>query len=354
MGYRVVLTELDALRVDQDQADLVWCRAHQQRRDDAVDAARLARTGLARDEHVRERGEIGENRAARDIAAHRDVERVVRPLGVVGKDVAERHERPALVRHLDADGAAPGNGRKQADVVARHRVRDLLGETRHLVDLDARRELELVPGDGGADGSADEAGVDTELTQRRFEHFAAGRDHAGVGLARLAALEQRQRRQLPRDFRQFLAVAARVRRLDVAVCFLFSELDRGLGFCVRGVGGRDVDHLELRFGLGRDEVERRRIVVGNLVVEPRPVGFVGVVECRRRQRQQGLRLLDHVRDHERHHVRDLAQAAPDDEQNSEHAERHQHDDRAGRTEHGRERRGDECADDAARAPERVE
>ena len=53
--------------------------------------------------------------------------------------------------------------------MTRHRVRDLLGETGHLVDLDARRELELVTGDGGTDGSADEARVDTELTQRRFE-----------------------------------------------------------------------------------------------------------------------------------------------------------------------------------------
>ena len=41
--HGVVLAELDALRVDEDQAHLIGRGAHEQRRDDAVDAARLAR-----------------------------------------------------------------------------------------------------------------------------------------------------------------------------------------------------------------------------------------------------------------------------------------------------------------------
>ena len=63
--------------------------------------------------------------------------------------------------------------------MARHRVGDLLGEARDLVDLHAGRELELVAGDGGADGRAEQAGVDAELAHRRLEHLAALLDECG-------------------------------------------------------------------------------------------------------------------------------------------------------------------------------
>ena len=73
--------------------------------------------------------------------------------------------------------------------MARHRIGDLLGEARDLVDLHARRELELVAGDGGADGRAEEAGVDAELAHRRLEDLAALLHELRVDLARLAALQ---------------------------------------------------------------------------------------------------------------------------------------------------------------------
>ena len=99
---------------------------------------------------------FGEHRVARDVAAHRDLERVLRLLRLGAReDVAERHDRAHLVRHLDADRAAAGDRRQDANVVARHRVRDLLGEARDLVDLHAGRELELVARHGRADGRAD-------------------------------------------------------------------------------------------------------------------------------------------------------------------------------------------------------
>ena len=50
------------------------------------------------------------------------------------------------------------------------------------VDLHARRELELVAGDGRADGHADELGVDAVLGERRLEHLAALLDEAAVDL----------------------------------------------------------------------------------------------------------------------------------------------------------------------------
>ena len=71
----VVGAELDPLGVDEDEAHLVGRVAHQQRRDDRVDAAGLARAGRARDEHVRERGDVEHHRLARDVAAEADAER---------------------------------------------------------------------------------------------------------------------------------------------------------------------------------------------------------------------------------------------------------------------------------------
>ena len=50
----VVRAELDALRVDEDEPHLLGRVAHQQRRDERVDAARLARAGGTGDEHVRQ------------------------------------------------------------------------------------------------------------------------------------------------------------------------------------------------------------------------------------------------------------------------------------------------------------
>ena len=184
MWDAVVLPELDAFRVDEDQPHLVGRRAHEHRRHDAVDAARLARTGLAGDEHMREGRQICEDGVARDVPAHGNFERTLRLLGLVARqDVAERHDRARLVRNLDTDRAPTGNRRQDANVVARHRVRDLLGKARHLVDFDARRELELVAGHSRPDGLTDTAGVDTELAHRRLENVTALFDHARIDLA---------------------------------------------------------------------------------------------------------------------------------------------------------------------------
>ena len=310
------------------------------------------------DEHVRQRGEVEHHRRARDVAAER------RPRAGAsaclrlgrGEHVAERDEQALLFGTSTPIALRPGIGarmRTSGDAIAYSMS---LAEAGDAVDLHAGRELELVAGDGRADGRADEAGVDAELRERRLEDLAALVDQAAVGLARLLRLSNASARQLPRDFGQFVAVAARVARPRRHAVVLVG-LDRGLGFRLRvcGIGGRGVDDLDVGLRFGRDEVERgRRRVVGDLVVEDRAIGLVRVVETRRRQREQRLRQLDHVRDHERHHVRDLVQAAADDQEHAENPERDQDDDGARRAEDGGERRGDERADDPARAPERVE
>ena len=91
MRDRLVVVELDPLRVDQDHPHLVRRRAQQDRREQGVDAARLARAGRAGDQEVRHAREVGPDGVARDVLAEPHRERA-RLAGHVAEDVAERDE----------------------------------------------------------------------------------------------------------------------------------------------------------------------------------------------------------------------------------------------------------------------
>ena len=164
VGQPVVLAHLDLLGVDEDEAHLVGRGAHQQRRDDAVDAARLAGAGGAGDQQVGRRGEVEEHGLAGDVLADRHLQRAGGGLGL-GRDqqVAEGDELAGVVGDLDADRRAAGDRGEDADVGGRHGVGDVALQAGDPGDLDAGAELELVAGDGGADGHADERRVDAVL-----------------------------------------------------------------------------------------------------------------------------------------------------------------------------------------------
>ncbi len=194
----LVLAHLDLLGVDQDQAHVVGRGAHQQRRDDAVDAARLTGARGAGDQQVRRGGEVEEHRFAGDVLTDRHLERVGR-LDRFGRrqQVAECHELTLAVRDLDADRRAAGDRSEDAHVGGRHRVRDVLLQARDASDLDARAELELVPRDRRADGHPDERGLDTVRRQRLLEHPSPGLDLLAVDGLLARAVEERHRRQDP-------------------------------------------------------------------------------------------------------------------------------------------------------------
>ena len=196
-----------------------------------------------------------------------DLARVRGPAGLLaGEDVAEGHELALRVRHLDADRRAARDGRQDAHVGRRHRVGDVLREAGDPVDLHARAELELVAGDGRADGGADEAGLHAVGGEGQLEGAAELLDHALVDLLVGAALQQRQRRQLPlarlggraEVDGQLVGVDLRHRRRHL-------DLDR------RALEGDDlgdvlvelvVGEVERRVGLRRRDAE----VVGSMVV----------------------------------------------------------------------------------------
>ena len=86
--------------------------------------------------------------------------------------LAEPDHLRRRIRHLDADGAAPGNRRDDADRRRAHREREVVREVRDLAHLHARRGLDLELRDDGSGRAADELALDLERAQRVHELHA--------------------------------------------------------------------------------------------------------------------------------------------------------------------------------------
>ncbi len=102
------------------------------------------------------------------------------------EDVAEVHDPPAGVGHLDADRGLARDRGEDSDVGRRQRVGEVVLEPGDLRDLDPRRQPELVAGDVGTGHAPDHLRLDPEVAERLEQSlgnlFLAGR----VGLGGLA------------------------------------------------------------------------------------------------------------------------------------------------------------------------
>ena len=175
--------ELHALGVHEDHADFVGRGAHENRRDERVDAARLASSRGPRHQQVRHLGEVGHDIATLHVLAERHRHRVV----FVGRraraqHVAEAHKLSVGVGDLDADRTLAGDGAEDAHLGTRHGVGDVATECRHSLDLDTRPEFDLVSRDGRAAREARDPRVDVEL----LEHLRERGDDGIVGLGACA------------------------------------------------------------------------------------------------------------------------------------------------------------------------
>jgi len=175
----VVDGQLDHLRVDHDQLDLVGRGPVEDRAHDAVDAHRFAGAGGAGDQHVGHLREVGHDVAARVVTAQRHGQpgRVLARLGRL-QHVAKGHHLDGVVGHLDADGGLAGDRRLDAHADRREVQRDVVGQRRDAADLDARRGGQLEPRDRRAVGDADQPGGDAEARQRF--HQLPGLELVGV------------------------------------------------------------------------------------------------------------------------------------------------------------------------------
>ena len=126
----------------------------------------------AGDEHVRQRREVEHHGPARDVAPEPDLERVRAALASFDARMS-----PSVTSWRCLFGTStpialrPGIGARMRTSADGHRVRDVVAEARDPVHLHARRELELVAGDGRADGHPDEA------RRRRRAGAARSRGH---------------------------------------------------------------------------------------------------------------------------------------------------------------------------------
>ena len=172
-----VLTHFDLLGVDQDHAHLIGSRSHEQRRDDAVDTARLASAGGTGDEEVRRGGEVQEHRTTGDVLSDGHVE-WMRGQFRFGRthQVAERHQLAGAVGHLDADQGFAGNRREDTHVGGGHRVGDVLLQARDTGHLHARMQFQFVTGDGRTNRATLQGDVDSVRTQRLLEKSTTSTD----------------------------------------------------------------------------------------------------------------------------------------------------------------------------------
>ena len=184
---RLVVVELDLLRVDQDHPHLVRRRAQQDRAEHRVDAARLARAGRAGDQQVRHAREVGDHGLARDVLAEPDGQRRA-GRGLVD-EVAERDEVRRAVRHLDADRLLARDRREDADLGRRERVGEVVAQRGDARDLRARGELQLVARHARARDRADQARLHAVLVERGEQRVADALDVDVLARRARAALQ---------------------------------------------------------------------------------------------------------------------------------------------------------------------
>ena len=71
MGNAIVCTQLDHLRVDHNQFDLIRRRLIKQAHNQGINTDGFTGTGRSRDQQMGHLGDIGHHNFARDILAHR-------------------------------------------------------------------------------------------------------------------------------------------------------------------------------------------------------------------------------------------------------------------------------------------
>src|SRR5919106_1552410 len=179
---RLVEAQLDALRLDEDHAQVVRRRSKQDRAEHRVDAARFSRAGRTGDEDVRHAGEVGPDGGPGDVLAEPDRERA-RVLGQLVEDVSERDDVGREIGDLDADRLLAGDRREDADLGRGEGVGEIVLEGGDLAHLRPGRELQLVARDARADDLAHECGVDSEVRERLQESVGSWSGSSGSGVS---------------------------------------------------------------------------------------------------------------------------------------------------------------------------
>src|SRR5262245_40094570 len=150
MRNTLVYRELEHLRVDEDQADLLRRRFVQNAEQHRVDADRLPGTGRAGDQHVRHLRHIGDHGFAGDVLTEGKRQRRFRRLIDLRHDqLFQSHDAALFVRNLDPDDRLAGNDFDDPDADDGERAREVFDEAADPTDLESRRRLDFEAGDDG-------------------------------------------------------------------------------------------------------------------------------------------------------------------------------------------------------------
>src|ERR1017187_5084911 len=143
VGQGIVLLQLNHLRVNHHEAQLIGREAVEQGCDDGIDADGFAGTGAAGDEAVGHFREVGDNRMAINVLAERDGNARLGVAPFVGlEQIAHDDFRLDEVRHLDADGTFSGHGCENVDALGLERSGDIVGESGDFFQLHAGRGMQ--------------------------------------------------------------------------------------------------------------------------------------------------------------------------------------------------------------------
>ncbi len=171
MWQRAVHRQLDHLRVDHEQLELLGPVRVYEARNDGVDADRLSRACGAGDEQVRHLRQVVHDLFAFDVAAQHDREDAGRAAELCAVDqIADVHEPRRRIRDLDADRRFARNRRHDAQRLRPHRQREIVGQRRH------------APGHDRANRLVRDLRTDTKGFQRRNQTAAHVLDLRRVGI----------------------------------------------------------------------------------------------------------------------------------------------------------------------------
>jgi hypothetical protein len=168
----VIDAEFEHLRIDHDHPALVRAHPVEQRQDHAVEADRFARSGRARDQQVRHRRNVGNDRIAGNILPQDQRQRHVLVLKRLAADqLAQRHRLALGVGELDADDAAARNGR-DAGRQGGHVAGDVVGQLDDAAGLDPAGRFQLIHGDDRSGPDLDDVAADVEILEYAFQQRA--------------------------------------------------------------------------------------------------------------------------------------------------------------------------------------
>ena len=197
MRNPIVDRKLHDFGIDQNQFHRIRVAMIQNARDNRIDAHGFPASRRACNQKMRHFCEIGDDCTPRDIFSEGDRDTAPRLLKFLRiQDIAQRHLRRFGVRHFDAHGRFPRNGRFDADIGRRQRHRDIILQAQDPAHFHAHRRLDFILRHGGSCRHIRDPHIHAEAFECRLQKRRIFLRVHAPGRRRLAPMKQSQGRKL--------------------------------------------------------------------------------------------------------------------------------------------------------------